>query len=105
MAEFSSLWCMQSMAKFEIHVFHVVDTGYRLQQLFPNRVIGLTQAVEWPPWSPDLTPLDIFIWGYFRVYKTVPAQLKSGNQSAFEQPVELCIAAQGLQVRKMPENA
>ncbi|XP_072017459.1 uncharacterized protein [Amphiura filiformis] len=42
----------------------------RLQQLFPNRVIGIGHAQEWPARSPDLTPLDFFVWGYIkaRVY-------------------------------------
>jgi hypothetical protein len=49
----------------------------RLQQLFPNRVVGLGHGVEWPPRSPDLTPLDFFLWGYLKnkVYQTVPANL------------------------------
>lgn len=35
----------------------------RLQQLFPHRVVGLGHGVEWPPRSPDLTPLDFWLWG------------------------------------------
>ena len=35
----------------------------RLQELFPNRVIALGHPVEWPPRSPDLTPLDFWLWG------------------------------------------
>ncbi len=35
----------------------------RLQELFPNRVVGLGHAIEWPPRSPDLTPLDFWLWG------------------------------------------
>ncbi|GBO12890.1 hypothetical protein AVEN_61652-1 [Araneus ventricosus] len=31
--------------------------------------------VEWPPCSPDLTPMDVFLWGYLKqqAYAT-PAQ-------------------------------
>jgi hypothetical protein len=29
---------------------------------FPGQWIG--RMVEWPPWSPDLTPLDFFLWGF-----------------------------------------
>lgn len=49
----------------------------RLRELFGNRVIALNQPVEWPPRSPDLTPLDFFLWGYLkaRVYTTPPANL------------------------------
>jgi hypothetical protein len=48
----------------------------RLQELFPNRVIGLDHGVEWPPRSPDLAPLDFFLWGYikFEVYSVGPPQ-------------------------------
>ena len=32
----------------------------RLQQLFLGRIISLGRDHEWPPRSPDLTPLDFF---------------------------------------------
>lgn len=49
----------------------------RLQELFPHRVIGIGHDQEWPARSPDLTPLDFFLWGYLkaRVYTTPPADL------------------------------
>lgn len=49
----------------------------RLQQLFGNRVIALNHPVEWPPRSPDLTPLDFFLWGYLKaqIFTTPPANL------------------------------
>ena len=39
---------------------------------FPNRWIGRDGPHAWPPRSPDLTPLDFFLWGYVkdRVYAT-----------------------------------
>ena len=44
----------------------------RLNELFGNRIVSLGQEHEWPPRSPDLTPLDFFLWGYIKgqVYKT-----------------------------------
>ena len=50
----------------------------RLTELFGGRVIALRQAVEWPPRSPDLTPLDFFLWGHLKakVYVTPPANLE-----------------------------
>ena len=47
-------------------------TRNKLQQVFPNRVIGVRHATEWPPRSPDLTPCDFCLWGYLkqRVYVT-----------------------------------
>jgi hypothetical protein len=50
----------------------------QLQTLFPNRVIGLGHDPEWPARSPDLNPLDFFLWGYLkaRVYSTPPASVQ-----------------------------
>ncbi|KMQ82400.1 hypothetical protein RF55_23126, partial [Lasius niger] len=30
---------------------------------FPGKWIGRAGPVAWPPRSPDLTPLDFFVWG------------------------------------------
>ena len=50
----------------------------RLQQLFGNRVIALNEEVEWPPRSPDLTPLDFFLWGHLksRIFSSPPANIE-----------------------------
>ena len=55
---------------------------HRLNELFPQRVVSLHHDVEWPPHSPDLTPLDFFLWGYIksRVYQTPPADLEELRQ-------------------------
>jgi len=34
-----------------------------LNQRFPNRWIGRDGPVLWPSKSPDLNPLDFFLWG------------------------------------------
>ena len=49
----------------------------RLTQLFSDRVVSLHRDVERPPRSPDLMPLDFFLWGYLKakVYTTPPANL------------------------------
>lgn len=43
-----------------------------LNARFPNRWIGRAGPISWPPRSPDLTPLDFFLWGYLKslVYET-----------------------------------
>lgn len=43
-----------------------------LNNTFPNRWIGRGGHVAWPPRSPDLTPLDFFLWGHVKtlVYAT-----------------------------------
>ena len=35
-----------------------------LEETFEGRVISRNSDVEWPPYSPDLNPLDYFFWGY-----------------------------------------
>jgi len=32
----------------------------------PNRWIGRDDPTPWPPRSPDITPLDFFLWGYVK---------------------------------------
>ncbi|GBL75689.1 hypothetical protein AVEN_154998-1 [Araneus ventricosus] len=43
-------------------------------ETFQNQVIGYGGFVEWPPRSPDLTPLDFFLWGLIKgqVYENPP---------------------------------
>ena len=40
--------------------------------VFPSRWIVRGGPVQWPPRSPDLTPMDFFIWGEMKclVYET-----------------------------------
>lgn len=49
-----------------------------LNLVFPNRWIGRLGPMLWPPRSPDLTPLDFFLWGYLKdkVFRTDPADLQ-----------------------------
>ena len=53
-----------------------------LDTVFPDRWIGRRGCIEWPARSPDMTPLDYFLWGYHndRVYKTNPRSLKELRQ-------------------------
>lgn len=45
-----------------------------IAQGFPNRIQG---GIDWPPYSPDLNPLDFFLWGYLkdRIYRDRPKSL------------------------------
>ncbi|KAL4130992.1 hypothetical protein QTP88_008352 [Uroleucon formosanum] len=49
-----------------------------LDQIFPNRWIGTFDVIPWPARSPDLTPLDFFLWGYLKtvVYADSPVNLQ-----------------------------
>jgi hypothetical protein len=88
-----------------------------LDEAFPDRWIGLYGPVEWPPRSPDLTPLDYFLWGYLKsvVYNNRPEtvdQLKNeivrhcraieanvlqNVMNGFVARIGHCIAAEGRQ--------
>ena len=37
-----------------------------LNHKFPNRWIGCGGAQNWPPWSPNLNPLNYRVWGYMK---------------------------------------
>ena len=43
-----------------------------LNESFPNRWLGRGRPIPWPPRSPDLTPLDYYIWSHMNtlVYET-----------------------------------
>lgn len=49
-----------------------------LDNQFEGRWIGRRGPMEWPPRSPDLTPLDFFLWGHLksRVYINRPDNLE-----------------------------
>ena len=48
-----------------------------LHEQFPGRWIGRQGTIEWPPRSPDLTPLDFFLWGHLKsvVYRHRPRNI------------------------------
>lgn len=37
-----------------------------LNEVYPNRWIGRSGPISWPPRSPDLNPIDFFIWGFYK---------------------------------------
>jgi len=43
-----------------------------LNESFPNPWLGRGGPVAWPPRSPDLTPLDYYLWSHIKtlVYET-----------------------------------
>lgn len=40
-----------------------------LHELFGNNYIGRGGRIFWPPRSPDLNPLDFFLWGFIKEYE------------------------------------
>ena len=60
-----------------------------LNETFPDRWIGRDGPISWPPRSPDITPLDFFLWGYVKdiVYRTKVrdiTELKQGISNAID---------------------
>ena len=45
-----------------------------LREKFPGKLISRFGEIDWPPRSPDLTPLDFYLWGYLKskVYEEDP---------------------------------
>lgn len=54
----------------------------QLCAVFGDKWIGRGGPVVWPPRSPDLTPLDFFLWGHIKdvVYQTPPQSLDDLKQ-------------------------
>ena len=65
-----NLWYQQDGAP----AHHARIVRMFLNQRFPNRWIGRGGPVLWPPRSPDLNPLDFFLWEYVKdaVYSKAP---------------------------------
>ncbi|GBM82758.1 hypothetical protein AVEN_272315-1 [Araneus ventricosus] len=49
-----------------------------LVEEFWEQIIGYASFQEWPPYSPDLTPMDFFLWRYLKqqAYATPPPTLQ-----------------------------
>ncbi|GFX01190.1 uncharacterized protein TNCV_4581561 [Trichonephila clavipes] len=49
-----------------------IDVRAHLQANFPGGWIGRGGPIAWPALSPDLSPLDFFLWGFLKglVYET-----------------------------------
>lgn len=56
---------------FSLEVRQYLDT------VFPGHWIGRRGSIEWPARSPDLTPMDFFLWGHLKsvVYRTPPQSI------------------------------
>ena len=69
-----------------------------LHESFPNRWLGRGGPVAWPPSSPDLTPLDYYLWGHM---KTLVYETKVESSAALRDP----IFAAAEHIRNHPDNA
>jgi hypothetical protein len=50
------------------------DVGSYLDEILPGQWIGQRVSVEYPPRSPDVTPLDLYLWWFMKdiVYHRKP---------------------------------
>jgi len=57
-----------------------IVTNY-LNQQFPGRWMGRYGPIHWPARSPDLNPLDFFLWGYCKevIYRRLPENVEELN--------------------------
>ncbi|RYA74177.1 hypothetical protein DD595_24615 [Enterobacter cloacae complex sp. 4DZ3-17B2] len=76
--DFDQTWFQQDGAA----PHYATDVRNYLSDVFAERWIGRRGVIEWPPRSPDLTPLDYFLWGYLkdRVYRTKPVNIEEVKQ-------------------------
>ena len=63
--------------------YYHLDVRMYLDETLPGRWIGRRGAVKFPPRSPDLTPLDFYLWGSLKndVYRSKPATLDDLRES------------------------
>ena len=68
-----------------------------LNEFSPNRWLGRGGPVAWPPRSPDLTPLDYYLWGHM---KTLVYETKVDSREALRDR----IFAAAEHIRNHPDN-
>jgi hypothetical protein len=63
-----------------------------LNESFPNRWLGRGGPVAWPPRSPDLTPLDYYLWGHMKtlVYETKVKSIAALRDHIFAAAEQIC---------------
>lgn len=73
-----------------------------LNRQYPGRWIGLRGPISWPPRSPDLTPLDFFLWGHIKnvVYRTPPTTEEDMRQRI----VNACAGITPIMLRNVRSN-
>lgn len=96
-----------------------------LTATFPERWMGRgSPNLPWPPYSPDLTPMDFFLWGWVKsqVYRTpvtdveelrkrirdvfgeMPHEMVKKSVAAYRRRLHRCIAVHGKSVEQSYVN-
>lgn len=58
--------------------YYIVGTRVRRSD---NESVGDGGVIEWPSMSPDLTPLDVFLWGHLKIKVYSPGRFKATNST------------------------
>lgn len=82
------------------HTSHLVRR--KLHDMFGGRFIGKGGMRDWPPRSPDLNPLDFFLWGHIKsqVYRTpvnsraeLQQQVERALQTVTQEMLQRCVSS------------
>lgn len=96
-------------------VHYTTQAQQVLDRRYPDSWIGRGGPINWPARSPDLTPLDYFLWGYMKNYvyrepvnsleqlddrlhealATITPQMIQGAQASLIRRARLCIQIGG----------
>jgi hypothetical protein len=73
-----------------------IDMSGHSWMTLPERWIGRRSAIDYQPRSPDLTPLDFYLWGTLedKIYRQKPATLTAVVHSGVLRH-RRCLAADG----------
>lgn len=111
LAQRNNIWYMHDGAP----AHYAVVAQNVLNDSFPRRWIGRAGPVRWPPRSPDLNPLDYFLWGHLKnivyeqqlntvedldvrlqaAYQTLTPAMIQISIGSIVRRAELCIEQQG----------
>ena len=84
--ETHSQWLMQDGATAHT----ALASRQWLRENFAERIISLKTDFVWAPYSPDLNPLDFFLWGHLKdcVYRDTPHSIEELKILSFSIPEE-----------------
>jgi hypothetical protein len=79
------------------HLCHHVRN--HLNRQMAGRWIGKSGPNAWPPRSPDLTPLDFFLWYYMKnIVVTVTPNILQATWNEVEYRLDICRATEGAHI-------
>ncbi|XP_050342348.1 uncharacterized protein LOC126768367 [Nymphalis io] len=63
------------------------DSIAAVREIFGQKVISKRGDINWPPRSPDLSPMDFFLWGYLKskVFNNNPQSIEELKENIREE--------------------